>query len=121
MLGWMWTYRKVVAYAKEHGTVPPQNHPELGNWVEEQRKAKRGTGTGKMTPERRRLLGSIKNAQGEIVWMWDVDDERWMEKYWKLVAYVKEHGTVPPMEPPGAGDIGWASSAWRREARAVAS
>ena len=101
-LGWMWTYRKVVAYAKEHGTVPPRSHP-LGGWVQEQRTAKRGTGTGKMTPERRRLLGSIKNAQGEIVWMWDVDDERWMEKYWKLVAYVKEHGTVPPWNHPELG------------------
>jgi hypothetical protein len=102
-LGWMRTYRKVEAYAKEHGTVPPRSHPELGDWVNNQREAKRGTGTGKMTEARIRLLGSIKNAQGEIVWMWDVDDERWMEKYLKLVAYVEEHGTVPPISHPELG------------------
>ena len=103
-MGWMSKYRKLVAYAKEDRTVPPKSHPELGNWVDHQRRAKRGQGHGKMTEARSRLLESIKNAKGKIVWVWDVDNEaQWMEKYRKVVAYAKKDGTVPPSNHPELG------------------
>ena len=49
-----------------------------------------------MTPERIALLDGIKNAQGERVWVWDVDDEaQWMASRDDLVDYMDVNEKMP--------------------------
>ena len=54
---WIGKYQKLLHYEKEHGnTKVPQNHPELGDWVSDQRVNKR---KNKLSEERIRLLDKV--------------------------------------------------------------
>ena len=90
---WMERYNELVEYAKLHGDcMVPQNYsekPELGMWVNMQRKEYKRWKEGKLnrcfTEERIRLLEKIG-------FDWDPFESAWMERYNELVEYAKLHG-----------------------------
>jgi hypothetical protein len=94
-------YRRLVAYKKERtSTIVPteyQSDPSLGNWVHTQRSYY----------NRKELHNDRINHLESIGFVWDPCDMKWMEIYYRLVAYKMQHdSTVVPYrctEDPSLG------------------
>ena len=80
---WMDQYNELVAFKNKHGhTLVRQRSGQLGNWVQTQRKARR----------KDELSGEQIELLDEIGFVWNVYTEQWMDRYYELKAYKKEHG-----------------------------
>ncbi len=89
---WMQKYQKLKEYQKEHGNIDvPQSYEKdgikLGIWLNNQRQAYKGIGTGKITEEQIKLLNDLGIK-------WQVRDERWNDYYQLLKEYQEEHGNI---------------------------
>jgi hypothetical protein len=109
---WSAMYHKLVAYKKTHiSTKVPRDYmedPELGNWVNSQRKYYKNK---TLSTERIHHLESIGFA-------WDPLDAHWMGMYQKLVAYKKQYRStkVPQQytEDPHLGHwVRWQQECYR--------
>jgi len=89
-------------YVAEFGRLPPHGKcgiyrdVNLGQWISNQRSAKKGKANGcKMTPDRERELESIPG------WLWNPDDDIWQQNADLLREYVAEYGRLPPKSKGG--------------------
>ena len=93
---WDDNFGKLRAFREENDHCHvPGSHPELGNWVSNQRS---GYKKGSIQSERICKLD-------EIGFTWDVEKARWNEQFMKLVAFRKVNGhlDVPQRESTGLG------------------
>ena len=99
-------YQRLVAYKKKHKStiVPREYHadPRLGNWISKQRKCY----------NKKELHIDRINHLESIGFAWDAYDMKWMEIYYRLVAYKMQHdSTAVPYhctEYPSLGE--WVST-----------
>ncbi len=90
---WMKWYRKLEAYAREHGNPQvPRTHSDakLANWVWIQRQRRKGTLKHKgivdaMSPEQVSLLEKLG-------FRWDAREDDWNERFEELKHFTEQHG-----------------------------
>ena len=97
---WNEKYGKLLAFVEESGHArPPQSHPVLGTWTNNQRNAY----NNKQLSKERTLR--LEQLQG---WVWDPMESKWQEKYQKLIEFTEENGHArPPITHPILGS--WTS------------
>jgi len=97
---WEAMFNELLQYKAEHGHANvPTNWPTyLGTWVTLQRKARKASSRGVLSPDRKKRLD-------EIGFIWDALDFQWEERFNELVAYKTDHGDVdvPSKWPSGLG------------------
>ena len=81
--------------------MPKRKEPQ-GNWISDQRYAKRCLDEGKpcrvkITAERVEILESIP------WWVWNVNEAAWESKFQELKEYSDEYGETPPRSHPTLG------------------
>ena len=91
---WQANYDLLRQYFEEFWCLPSQSVEylgvKLGTWVSNQRKAKKGTNSATMTPEREAALEAIPS------WIWEAGpDAAWQTNYDLLRQFVEEHARLP--------------------------
>ncbi|KAG7669013.1 hypothetical protein KSW81_004025 [Nannochloris sp. 'desiccata'] len=101
---WQSRFEELVKHVDKFGEHPPQSHPTLGKWVQNQRtayqawKARLNNGTEKcedvshsMDEERIRKLESVPQ------WSWKPVADTWEANYQVLFTYAHKHKKLPPV------------------------
>lgn len=86
---WESMFEELLEYKTKHGhtNVPISWPTYLGTWVSLQRKAKKATSRGKLSPEREAKLE-------EIGFVWNAFDFEWDQRYHELVEYKVTYGDL---------------------------
>lgn len=112
--GWEWSpneaawnskLEELTQYVEEHGEVPSERHPTLGNWINVQRydyKTKMARETSPMADDR---IAALEELPG---WEWSPLETAWNSKLEELKQYVEEHAQVPLEGHPTLGN--WIST-----------
>ena len=103
--GWLVKLEELAAHVAAHGVLPPQSHPSLGSWINNQRVAYKAWKAGKpcsatMDDERAAALEAVKG------WTWDGADydAAFQAKLEALTAHVAAHGALPLKTHPSLGN-----------------
>lgn len=100
MVGWDLQHELLQRYHAEHGHCNvPRSHPQLGCWIDNQRRAAK---KGKMPPERVDALNALGFNWGATR---KDNDVSWQDQYDELLAYKAAHGNcnVSQREETGLG------------------
>jgi ribosomal protein S18 len=97
---WQTAFEALGAFVEAHGRLPKRwevrGDVKLGRWVDNQRRAKKGQGTGRITPDR---IAALETIPG---WSWgktkdDPADAAWWTNFELLRSYVAKNHKTPPV------------------------
>ncbi|MFZ2620124.1 MAG: helicase associated domain-containing protein [Alphaproteobacteria bacterium] len=97
-------------YKRRYGHAsPPHSHLELGNWVGNLRKSRKGKGKICLTPERIAALNALGFVWDAINFRWGLQEKEFKKKLALLRKYKRRYGHAsPPMNYPRLGT--WVSN-----------
>lgn len=99
---WLANLNRVLAYVEEYSKLPTTktvyNGDKIGQWISNQRKSRKGSGKGKLTPER---IAALETIPG---WFWEENTESiWQSNFNALREYVAEHNQIPSVRTKDIG------------------